>query len=240
MLGIAEMKSGFAGARRRRQARRLQLPLLARVLIWPMVAVSLAMPVAGETRSAEATGISRLSEELVEKIDEAAEKVLEETGVPSASIAVVQDGEIAMTRAYGLACLEPEVAATPDMRYPIGSISKQFISTAVVMLAEEGQLDLDAPIARFYPKVTQADEITLRQLLSHTSGIRDYWPQDYVPPMMLEPITTEELINQHASTEIIKAKAQEQGVRFLRQDGWQKVQQGITTISEVLRVTLER
>ncbi len=48
------------------------------------------------------------------------------------------------------------------------------------------------------------------------------------------------LINQHASTEIIKAQAKTQGVRFLRQDGWRKVRQGVTTVSEVLRVTLER
>jgi general secretion pathway protein E len=56
------------------------------------------------------------------------------------------------------------------------------------------------------------------------------------------PVTDEirKLINQNASTEIIKAQAETQGVRFLRQDGWRKVQQGVTTIAEVLRVTLER
>lgn len=152
-----------------------------------------------EVRHTAEAGIDLLSEDLVQQIDQAVEEVVEETGVPSASVAVVRDGEIVLTRAYGLAHLEPETPATPSMRYPIGSISKQFIATAVAMLAKEGKLDLDAQISRFYPEVTGAEEITLRQLLSHTSGIRDYWPQDYVPPVMLEPTTTDKIISQHAS-----------------------------------------
>jgi CubicO group peptidase (beta-lactamase class C family) len=139
-----------------------------------------------------------LSQEIVEGIDAAANEVLAETGVPSASVAVVHDGAIVLTRAYGRARLDPVASAAPAMRYPIGSISKQFVAAAVVTLAAEGKLSLDDPIAAFFPDVTRSHEITLRQLLSHTSGIRDYWPQDYVPPAMREPITTEELIARHA------------------------------------------
>ncbi len=151
-----------------------------------------AAPIAAPARG-------ELPPELAGEIDAAAAEVLEETRVPSASIAVLRDGAIVLNKAYGRSRIDPDTAATPQMRYPIGSISKQFTATAVVMLAEEGKLDLDEPIARFFPEVTRADVITLRQLLSHTSGMRDYWPQDYVPPAMLEPITTEEVIGRFAT-----------------------------------------
>jgi CubicO group peptidase (beta-lactamase class C family) len=122
------------------------------------------------------------------KIDQAAQAVLAETGAPSASIAIVTDGRIAYQQAYGKARLEPRVAATPEMRYSIGSISKQFTAAAILILAERGKLSLGDPVSRFFPSLTRAKEVTIRQLLSHTSGFQDYWPQDYVPPLMLRPM----------------------------------------------------
>jgi CubicO group peptidase (beta-lactamase class C family) len=139
-----------------------------------------------------------LAPEIAHEIDAAVTEILVETGVPSASVAVVSEGAIAWTKAYGLARLDPPTPATTTMRYPIGSISKQFTAAAVAMLAAEGKLSLDDTVADFFPDLTRAGDITLRQLLSHTAGIRDYWPQDYVPRTMLEPITTEALINQWA------------------------------------------
>jgi D-alanyl-D-alanine carboxypeptidase len=80
------------------------------------------------------------------------------------------------------------------MRYKIGSISKQFTATAILMLAEQGKLSLDDPVSKFVPDLTRANEVTIRQLLSHTSGYQDYWPQDYAPPFMLTPITTDKIL----------------------------------------------
>ena len=77
----------------------------------------------------------------------------------------------------------------PQMRYSIGSISKQFTAAAILMLAEEGKLSLDDPVAKYVPGLTRGNEVTIRELLSHTSGYQDFWPQDYVPPLMLQPIT---------------------------------------------------
>src|SRR5262249_38627849 len=134
-----------------------------------------------------------LSPEIVGEIDAAAARILEETGVPSASVAVVRDGSIALTKAYGQGRLGPPTPASPSMRYAIGSISKQFTATALVMLPSEGKLGLDDPLAKYFPDLTRAADITLRQLLSHTSGVRDFWPQDYLRPAMLEPITTAKL-----------------------------------------------
>ena len=68
------------------------------------------------------------------------------------------------------------------MRYSIGSISKQFTAAAILLLAEEKKLSLDDQVGRWLPDLTRASEVTVRQVLSMTSGYQDFWPQDYVMP----------------------------------------------------------
>lgn len=131
-------------------------------------------------------------------IDKTARDVLARTGVPSASIAIVRNNQISYLQAYGDARVQPRTAATPDMRYAIGSISKQFTATAILMLAEEGKLSLDDPVGKFLPDLTRANEVTIRQLLSHTSGYQDYWPQDYAPPFMLHDVTARDILERWA------------------------------------------
>jgi D-alanyl-D-alanine carboxypeptidase len=84
------------------------------------------------------------------------------------------------------------------MRYAVGSISKQFTATAVMLLVEDGKLELDDPISKFFPSLTGASDVTIRMLLSHTSGYSDYWPQDYVMPDMRQPTTPQRIIDQWA------------------------------------------
>ena len=96
------------------------------------------------------------SDDLRPGIDRGVLEVLAATGVPGASIAVVKDGRIAYLQAYGDARIDPRAPARPEMRYSIGSISKQFTATAILMLAEEGKLSLDDPVARFLPDLTRA------------------------------------------------------------------------------------
>src|SRR5690242_17106838 len=136
-----------------------------------------------------------LSPELRARIDKLATDALAQSGVPSASIAVVKDGKIAYLNAYGAARLEPKTPATSAMRYSIGSISKQFTGVAMLLLQEQGKLSLDDKVAKFIPDLTRANEVTIRQLLSHTSGYQDYWPQDYVMPMMLQPVTAAKILD---------------------------------------------
>jgi CubicO group peptidase (beta-lactamase class C family) len=128
-------------------------------------------------------------------VDRAVREVMAATGVPSASVAVVKDGKVVYAAAYGDARLEPKAAATPGMRYSIGSVSKQFTATAVLMLAEEGKLSLDDSVARFLPDLPGAKDVRIRQLLSHTSGYQDYWPQDYVPPFMRQDTTAQGILD---------------------------------------------
>jgi CubicO group peptidase (beta-lactamase class C family) len=132
------------------------------------------------------------------RIDQAAADVIAATGVPSLSVAIVTNGTISYVQAYGDASISPKRAARPDMRYSIGSISKQFTATAILMLAEQAKLSLDDKVGKFLPTLTRANDVTVRQLLSHTSGYQDYWPQDYVPPFMLQPVTADKILDMWA------------------------------------------
>ena len=143
--------------------------------------------------------VDTISPDLRSRIDRIATQVLESTGVPSASVAVVQHGKLVYTHAYGFARLAadsaPAVPATPELRYSIGSISKQFTAAAILMLQEQGKLSLDDPVGKFIPGLTRGDEVTIRQILSHTSGYQDYWPEDYVMTPMLQSETAQQILD---------------------------------------------
>lgn len=153
------------------------------------------VPARRDAAAQAAASQSGASAEMRAKIDRAAEEVLAKTGVPSASVAVVRDGQMIYAHAYGKARLEPATAARMDMAYSVGSISKQFTATAMLMLQEDGKLSIDDHVSRFLPDLTRANEVTIRELLSHTSGYQDYWPQDYVMPPMLAPTTSQKIMD---------------------------------------------
>ena len=138
------------------------------------------------------------SAELDKKVEDIVHKVLAETGTPSVSISIVQDGRIVLSHAFGNARVNPSIPAAATMRYKIGSISKQFAAAAILLLAEDGKLSLNDPVGKYIPDLTRANDITIRHLLSHTSGYRDYWPQDYVPPFMKKDVTPDEILNRWA------------------------------------------
>lgn len=139
--------------------------------------------------------VDHLPSDLQAKVDQVAQTALAQTGVPSASLAIVQDGKIVYTKAYGDAHLNPDEAAEPHMRYSIGSISKQFTATAILMLQQEGKLSVNDPVGKYLPELTQANEVTIREVLSHTSGYEDYWPEDYLMPPMAQPTTAEHIVD---------------------------------------------
>jgi D-alanyl-D-alanine carboxypeptidase len=139
--------------------------------------------------------VDSITPSLHAKIDSATEQVLTKTGVPSASIAIVQHGVIVYTHAYGNARLNPPVPATPEMRYSIGSISKQFTAAAILVLEQQGKLSIDDPVSKFLPDLTRANKVTIRMLLSHTSGYQDYWPEDYLMPPMAQPTTAQHILD---------------------------------------------
>jgi CubicO group peptidase (beta-lactamase class C family) len=92
--------------------------------------------------------------------------------VPGLSLAVVKDGVAVKVQGYGLANVEQRTPAAPETVYKIGSVSKQFIATGIMLLAQSGRLSIDDPIGRYLEGTPSSwDVITLRHLLTHTSGI---------------------------------------------------------------------
>ena len=128
------------------------------------------------------------------QIDGIVGKALASTGTPSASVAVVRGGQLVFARAYGKAS-ETIPVATPALPYQIASISKQFTAAAILLLQRDGKLSLDDTVSKYVPGITDGDHITLRQLLSHTAGLQDYWPQDYSFALMARPTTPQAIVD---------------------------------------------
>ena len=87
----------------------------------------------------------------------------------------MKGGRIIYTHAYGLARLEPKTPATTGMRYSIGSVSKQFTAACLLLLQRDGLLSLDDDVRRHLPELLLPVPVTLRQCLSHTGGLREYY-----------------------------------------------------------------
>lgn len=98
--------------------------------------------------------------------------------VPGASVIVIRNGETVYRKSYGLADLESKAAATPDTHYRLASVTKQFTAMAVLTLEHQHKLSLDDRITKFFPEFPELG-ITVRHLLTHTSGLVDY--EDVIP-----------------------------------------------------------
>jgi CubicO group peptidase (beta-lactamase class C family) len=94
---------------------------------------------------------------------------------PGCALAIIKDGEIIYKRGYGMANLENNVPITPQSVFYIGSVSKQFVTTCVAILIQEGKLSLDDDVRKYVPELPDyGAPIFIRHLIHHTSGIRDY------------------------------------------------------------------
>jgi len=137
-----------------------------------------------------------LSPAEVSQIDQLVAKTLTDTGVPSTEIAIVRDGQLIFNKAYGKA--NEGLPANPALPYQIASNSKQFTAMAILLLRDEGKLSLDDPVSKYVPGITDGDKITIRELLSHTSGLQDFWPQDYLFSDMTVPTTPQHIVDKWA------------------------------------------
>lgn len=94
---------------------------------------------------------------------------------PGAMLAIIRDGKVIYKRGYGMADLEHNVPITPATVFNIASTSKQFTAMSILLLARQGKISLDDDIRKFVPEMPKYDSpITIRQLIHHTSGVRDY------------------------------------------------------------------
>lgn len=100
---------------------------------------------------------------------------MRELAVPGASITVIRNGRVVLSRAFGLADVELGVPAAPATRYRVGSIAKPFTAVALGILVDEGRLDLDAEVQAYVPSFPRKPwPVTVRQLAGHLAGIRHY------------------------------------------------------------------
>ncbi len=116
-----------------------------------------------------------LGSTVADRIDDYVKHHLKREHIPGLTFAVSKDGKMVRASAYGFANLELGVRATQDTVYEIGSITKQFTATAIMMLMERGVVGLDDTLPKYVDGIPTAwTNVTVRHLLTHTSGIKSY------------------------------------------------------------------
>ena len=116
------------------------------------------------------------------KVNEYVAAEIRREKIPGLALGVIRGGKIIKAQGYGLCNVELDVAVKPQTIFQTGSVGKQFTATAVMMLVEEGKIALDDKISKYFPEAPPTwKEITVRHLLTHTSGIPDYGSDDDIP-----------------------------------------------------------
>ena len=146
-------------------------------------------------------------------LDRWIEKQVEYHRLPGLSIAIVYDQDIVWAKGYGFSDVEGKIPATPSTVYRMGSVTKVFTSSAIMMLRDQGKLRLDDPVSKYLPwfridnPFPDSPEITIRQLLTHTSGLPreadvPYWTDHIFPTreQLVKVVPTQELVAPPATT----------------------------------------
>lgn len=134
----------------------------------------------------------------IEELDQFIANEMQEKKLVGLSVAVVRDGKTVLAKGYGKTALRSGKPVTTETPFAVGSVTKQFTCACILLLAEEGKLSVNDPVAKYYPDLTLAKEITLLDLMNHVSGYRDYYPLDFVDRRMLKPITGDDLLKEYA------------------------------------------
>jgi CubicO group peptidase (beta-lactamase class C family) len=117
-------------------------------------------------------------------LDGVLQEIMTRWDVPGLAVGIVAGDQIVHARGFGVQSLETQVPVTLDSVFCVQSVSKCFVATAIMQLAERGKLDLDAPLVQYLPYFQMDDErcqqITIRQALSHTSGMPDMDENEYI------------------------------------------------------------
>lgn len=146
-------------------------PLLGRRHV---LGLALGAAAASAVLPADAAPRAATPASVMPEVDALADALIAERIVPGLSLAVMRGGAILHARGYGSANLETDTAVVPETVFRVGSVSKQFIATAIALLQEEGKLGFDDPLSRFLPLFPRAGDISLRQMITHTSGLGNY------------------------------------------------------------------
>ena len=128
----------------------------------------------GETKTVIITTPDKLTELTMEEHFDRYLTAMEQKKGFRGSVLIGQEDEILFNKGYGYANYEEKIKNTPDTLFAIGSITKQFTAMAIMQLYEKGLLDLDDAISKYIPGVVEGDNITIKHLLTHTSGLINY------------------------------------------------------------------
>jgi D-alanyl-D-alanine carboxypeptidase len=108
------------------------------------------------------------------QIDSIIRRHITDKHIIGVSVGIMQNGRVAFARGYGTADRETARAVTPRTMFAIGSVTKQFTCSAVLLLQEQKKLSIQDRVAKYFPQLTRANDITLLDLGGHLSGYRDY------------------------------------------------------------------
>jgi CubicO group peptidase (beta-lactamase class C family) len=143
---------------------------------------------------AMAMGAAAAQEETARKVDEIFQE-FGKPGTPGASVAVIRDGRIVLAKGYGAATLEHHAPVTADTIFHVASVTKQFTAMALVLLERDGKLSLEDDVHKYLPELPDyGAPVTIRQLLQHTSGVRDQWQTLAVAGWRLDDVITQKQI----------------------------------------------
>jgi D-alanyl-D-alanine carboxypeptidase len=135
-------------------------------------------------------------------IDAYVGRQVEAKGIVGLSLAILRDGKIVFARGYGKSCLDPSTPVGIDTPFAIGSVTKQFTAACVLLLQEQGKLSVRDKVAKYFPHLTRADDITLYDLMTHASGYPDYYPLDFVDRRLTRPIEPDQLLKEYATRKL--------------------------------------
>jgi len=179
--------------------------LLAGLGFWILIANALYAQVAAKktaTPSAQRSAGTTVAEtspiDLV-ALDKELAGLVAERGLAGASVAIMDNGQVLLARGYGKASLVSGEPVTPETMFNIGSVTKQFTTASILLLAQDGKLSVDDKVAKYYPSLTDAGNITLLDLMGHLSGYPDYYPLDFVDERLLKTASADEIIQRYAT-----------------------------------------
>src|SRR4029079_1468907 len=147
---------------------------------------------------------------------------------PGCAVAIVRNDSILFAKGYGMANLEYDIPIEPQTIFHMASISKQFTAFAIVLLAKQGKLQLDDDIHKYlswFPDLRE--KITIRNLLNHTSGIRDQWQLLAISGTRLDDVITQD--------QVIKILSKQQALNFKPGEQYSYSNSGFTMLAEIVK-----
>jgi CubicO group peptidase (beta-lactamase class C family) len=193
-------------------------------ILLTMLAASLA---SNGPAGAEEFGSNDMDPTAIERVDRLFEKWDKPT-TPGAVLAILKDGKIIYSRGYGMANLEENIPNAPSTVFHLGSVSKQFTAFAIHLLGHDGKLSLDDDVRKYLPKFPEfVKPITIRQLLHHTSGLRDQWNLLALAGWRLSDVITD--------GDVRRLLMQQKDLNFLPGDEMLYSNSGYSVLAEIVR-----